>query len=213
MRIALYSRVSTTDKGQTVENQFLAMRADCAARQEPVVLEEQDYLSGTKRFRPGLERIFAAAQRHEFDVLVVWSLDRLTREGAFRALEIIQNLGALGIGFRSLTEIHFDTCGPFKDAIIAIAATLAKLEREKIVERIKAGLDRTRAAGTVLGRTPIVPEITAKVLELSFRGWDAQRIAAGIEYRTKAGRARNPSIATIRQILRSRSLKNKVSCF
>jgi DNA invertase Pin-like site-specific DNA recombinase len=201
MRIALYSRVSTTDKGQTTENQSLQLRANCEARSETVVLEEHDYLSGTKRFRPGLERIFAAAERREFDVLVVWSLDRLTREGAFRALEIIQNLGALGIGFRSITEPHFDSSGPFKDAIIAIAATLAKLEREKTVERIKAGLDRTRAAGTVLGRTAIVPQITPQVLTLAAKQWSTARIASSIEYRTRDGRAKKPSIATVRQIL------------
>ena len=143
-RIAIYTRVSTTDKGQTVENQVHAIEQDCAARKWDIVLRESDYITGTKTRRPGLDRIFASAERGEFDTLVVWSLDRLTREGALRALEIIQYLGKLNVTFISLQEPHFDTCGPFKDAIIAIAATLAKLEREKIVERVNAGLDRSR---------------------------------------------------------------------
>jgi DNA invertase Pin-like site-specific DNA recombinase len=203
VRVALYTRVSTTDKGQTIENQVLALRADCEARKEDIALEGHDYISGAKQSRPGLDRIFAAAEAKQFDVLVVWSLDRLTREGAFRALEIIQNLGKLGIGFRSLQEPHFDTCGPFKDAIIAIAATLAKLEREKIVERVKAGLERVKAEGRVLGPPRIIPHIAPRVLELAAQGWKAPRIASTVKYRTHAVpyKVRHPSLATVRRIL------------
>lgn len=201
MRVALYTRVSTTDKGQTVENQLLALRAHCAVKGWEIILERQDTISGTKQRRPGLDAIFAAAANQEFDILVVWSLDRLTREGAFRALEIIQDLGKSNVAFCSLQEPHFDTCGPFKDAIIAIAATLAKLEREKIVERVKAGLERTRAQGTVLGPPRIVPSITSRVLELEHLGWKPARIASTVNYSLAGGRKKHPSVATIRRIL------------
>ena len=191
MRVAIYTRVSTADKGQTIENQVRQLRADCAARGDEIVMEESDMTSGTKRDRPGLNQIFLSAMDKEFDCLVVWSLDRLTREGAFRALEIIQNLGKTGVAFRSLSEPHFDTCGPFKDAIIAIAATLAKLEREKIVERVKAGLERTRAAGTVLGRPKIQTALTPQVLELHGQGFSLGKIAIRV----------NTSKTTVQRIL------------
>jgi DNA invertase Pin-like site-specific DNA recombinase len=201
-RVALYTRVSTTDKGQTVENQVLALRQACAGRNWSIVLEEQDAISGTKRVRPGLDRLFAAAGRGEFDTVVVWSLDRLTREGALRALEIIQQLGQMGVGFHSLQEPHFDTCGPFKDAIIAIAATLAKLEREKIVERIHAGLARTRAQGTRLGRPPICAGIAPRVLELHAANRSLAGIASSIRLETRDGKPCGPSKSTIRRILK-----------
>lgn len=210
MRVALYTRVSTTDKGQTVENQYLALREACKARGWKIVLEQQDTISGTKQRRPGLDAIFAAAAEHKFDTLVVWSLDRLTREGAFRALEIIQDLGKLNIGFHSLQEPHFDTCGPFKDAIIAIAATLAKLEREKIVERVKAGLERTKAAGTVLGPPRIEGLITPRILELAAKGYKPCRIAAEVNYRTKAAKTKNPSERMVRRIIAKN--RQAVSC-
>lgn len=215
MNVALYTRVSTTDKGQTVENQYLGLREAGKTRGWKIVMEEQDTISGTKQRRPGLDAIFAAAAERKFDTLVVWSLDRLTREGAFRALEIIQDLGKLNIGFHSLQEPHFDTCGPFKDAIIAIAATLAKLEREKIVERVKAGLERTKAAGTILGPPRIEGLITPRILELAAKGFKPCRIAAETKYLTRGtdGReikTKNPSERMVRRIIAKN--RQTVSC-
>lgn len=176
-RVALYTRVSTADKGQTTENQVLQLRAACELRGWEIVLEESDIISGTKEKRVGLQKIYDAAVLRDFDVLFVWSLDRLTREGAFRALEIIQRLGKMDVGFESLSEPHFSTCGPFKDAIIAIAATLAKLEREKIVERVKAGLERTKKKGTILGRPKIGAKYQKQIIAMSMMGLNADKIA------------------------------------
>lgn len=201
MRVALYTRVSTTDKGQTVENQVLALRGEMERKGWEIVLIEQDTISGTKQRRPGLDRIFWYAKRHEFDTLVVWSLDRLTREGPFRALEIIQDLNKLNIDFYSMQEPYFDTCGPFRDAIISIAACLARLEREKIVERVKAGLERTKAEGTVLGPPRIKEHIAPKVLELAGRGWKVSKIASTVRFQTKSGVLKSPSMATVRAII------------
>lgn len=142
-RIALYMRISKKDSRQTVENQFVAMEQACAAKGWNIVLRDHDKDSGSKRDRKGLERILAAAENRQFDILMVWALDRFTREGAFRALELIQHLDNLGIAFCSLREPHFDTSGPFKDALIAISATLAKMERERMIERINAGIERS----------------------------------------------------------------------
>jgi DNA invertase Pin-like site-specific DNA recombinase len=176
-RIALYARVSTSDRGQTNENQFLALRTACQQRGWEIVIEEMDVISGTKERRPGLQRLFDAAVLREFDILFVWSLDRLTREGAFRALEIIQNLSRQGIGFESLQEPHFSTCGPFADALLAISATLAKMERERIVERVKAGLERTRKKGTILGRPKIGAKYQKQILAMDMMGLKSDKIA------------------------------------
>jgi DNA invertase Pin-like site-specific DNA recombinase len=82
-------------------------------------------------------------------------------------LETLQHLNRLtsyGVGYRSFTEQYFDSCGIFKDAVIAIVATVARQERVRISERVKAGLETARAKGKRLGR----PRATA----------DARRIAA-----------------------------------
>lgn len=199
-RAAVYTRVSTTDKGQTVDNQLLDIQKACQIKGWDIAIAEQDYISGAKANRPGLMEILACANRKEFDVLVVWSLDRLTREGAFRALEIIQNLTKLGIGFHSLQEPHFDTCGPFKDAIIAIAATLAKMERERISERVKAGLKRTVKSGTVLGpKSRIVKD---RILELAASGATVPVICSSLSYETAKGKVKGPSRSRVYEILK-----------
>ena len=61
-----------------------------------------------------------------------------------------------GVGYRSITEQYFDSCGIFKDAVIAIVATVAKQERVRISERVKAGLDTARAKGKRLGRPRVI---------------------------------------------------------
>jgi DNA invertase Pin-like site-specific DNA recombinase len=150
MRIALYLRVST-DKQET-ENQALQLR-DFAAKQEwEIVHEYTDYESGSKADRTQFRQMFDDASRREFDLVLFWALDRLSREGVLETLQYLNRLTSCGVGFRSYTEQFFDSCGVFKDAIIAIMATLAKQERVKRSERTKAGLARVRAAGRRLGR-------------------------------------------------------------
>ncbi len=152
MRIALYTRVST-DK-QEVTNQLLQLRQWCAAAGHEVVIEYiDDGISGkTAKRRPAFVRMMDEARKRHFDLLVFWSLDRLSREGAVPVLNHLQMLDSYGVQWRSHTEPFFDSCGPFKEAVIAIIGTVAKLERVKISERTKAGLARTKARGTVLGR-------------------------------------------------------------
>ena len=153
MRCALYTRVST-DK-QEIENQLAQLRAYCQTAGHTIAHEFiDDGFSGKTSKRPALQRMLAYAHQRKFDILIFWSLDRLTREGALAALQHLQRLEAAGVAWRSHTEPYFDSCGPFKDAVIAIIGTVAKMERIRIGERTKAGLARVRAAGTVIGRPP-----------------------------------------------------------
>jgi DNA invertase Pin-like site-specific DNA recombinase len=93
-----------------------------------------------------------AASRREFDLLLFWAIDRLSREGTLAVLQYLRQLDSWGVQWRSFTEPYFDAAGPFKDVVLLVAATLAKQERLKIVERTKAGLERARKAGKTLGR-------------------------------------------------------------
>ena len=97
--------------------------------------------------------MFAGAARREFDLLLVWSLDRFSREGMATTVGYLQRLTSHGVAFRSLTEEHLSTENELvRNILLATLASLAKLEREKISQRTKAGLERARAKGQVLGR-------------------------------------------------------------
>jgi DNA invertase Pin-like site-specific DNA recombinase len=123
-RCAVYARVSTKDKGQDVENQLAQLRAYALA-QGWKITEFIDHETGKHSDRAQFQAMFAAARRREIDVVLFWSLDRFTREGALPTLQHLNTLSRYGVGFRSFTEQYLDSCGVFKDAIIAILGTIA----------------------------------------------------------------------------------------
>jgi DNA invertase Pin-like site-specific DNA recombinase len=150
MKIAIYLRVST--EKQETENQAVQLREFAAKQGWEVVREYVDYESGAKAERAEFQQMFADASKRRFDLVLFWALDRLSREGVLETLQHLNRLTSYGVGFRSYTEQFFDSCGIFKDAVIAIMATLAKQERVKRSERTRAGLARVRASGKRLGR-------------------------------------------------------------
>ncbi len=116
MRVAIYARVSTRDK-QEVDNQLTQLR-DFAAKQGWTVQREfVDRETGSTADREEFQQMFAAASRRQFDLLLFWSLDRLSREGALETLQHLNRLTGYGIAYRSFTEPYLDSCGIFKDAV------------------------------------------------------------------------------------------------
>lgn len=152
MRAAIYSRVSTAE--QSADNQLEQLRAYAATQGWGITAEYLDTDSGAHYDRPGFQQMLAAARQRRFDVLLFWSLDRLTREGAARTLDILNRLHSWGVRFRSFTEEYLDSCGLFADAVVAILAAIAQQERQRISERTRAGLERARKQGRRLGRPP-----------------------------------------------------------
>jgi DNA invertase Pin-like site-specific DNA recombinase len=155
-RVAIYARVSTDDKGQDPENQLRQLRQWCERMGYPVAREYVEHENGSKgvEYRKQLGAMFAGAARREFDLLLVWSsLDRFSREGMAATVAHLQRLAAHGVAFRSFTEEHLSTENELvRNVLLAVLASLAKLEREKISQRTKAGLERARAKGKILGR-------------------------------------------------------------
>jgi len=156
MNVALYARVSTRDKGQDTENQIAPMRAWATAAGHTVVAVYQDTVSSSGKVkRPEFEAMMKLANEPEcrrWSMLVFWSLDRLSREGVLETLQILKNLNDAGVCWRSHTEAYLDSCGVFKDAVLAILAAVAKQERIRISERVKAGLENARTQGHFGGR-------------------------------------------------------------
>jgi DNA invertase Pin-like site-specific DNA recombinase len=168
-RVALYGRVSTKDKGQEVENQLVQLRDFASRNGWTIVREYIDHESGKGSDREQFEEMFIDASRRRFDVLLFWAMDRFTREGVLPTLQHLERLTSYGVGYRSFTEQYIDSCGIFREAVIAIVATVAKQERVRISERVRAGLATARTKGTRLGR-PRVFANTSKLLELRQQG-------------------------------------------
>ena len=158
-RVALYVRVSTRDKGQDVANQLDKLREFCHANEWRIVREFQDQDSGGKSDRQGFVAMLAAARVREFDIVLFWALDRFSREGVLETLQYLQLLASYGVDWKSFTEQYLDSCGIFRDAVLSILATIAKQERVRLSERVRAGLDRVRTKGSRRGRPVGRPRI------------------------------------------------------
>lgn len=163
MKVAIYARVSTKDKGQDTENQLVQLREFAAKQGWSVFAEYIDRESGAKSDRSEFQRMFQDASRRKFDLLLFWALDRLSREGALKTLQHLDRLESYGVGFRSLTEPYFDSCGVFKEAVVSIVATLAKQERVRLSERTRAGIAVARSRGRLIGR----PRLKVQAADIS----------------------------------------------
>src|SRR6267378_2333298 len=174
MKICVYARVST-DK-QDTENQLRELREFATKQGWQITREYVDEgISGTKAERAELQQMFSDASRRKFDLVLFWALDRLSREGVLQTLQYLNRLDSYGVGYRSFTEPYFDSCGVFKDAIIAIMATLAKQESVKRSERTRAGLAVARSKGSILGRPQTVNAV--EVARLRTTGLSGRAIA------------------------------------
>jgi DNA invertase Pin-like site-specific DNA recombinase len=176
LRVALYSRVSSKCGRQDVENQLAQLHEYCQRQGWPIVQEFIDHASGKRSDRAAFIAMFDAASRREFDCLLFWSLDRLSREGVLKTLEYLQQLTAYGIAWRSFTEMYLDSLGPFRDGVLAILACVARQERIRISERTLAGLARARKAGRIGGRPKVIVN-RAKILERHRQGISLAQVA------------------------------------
>jgi DNA invertase Pin-like site-specific DNA recombinase len=151
-RAALYIRVSTID--QHPETQLHDLRQFASQRGLQIVREYTDHgFSGTKARRPALDELMEDARRHRFDVLMVWSIDRLARSTK-HLLQTLDELNGRGIQFLSQREA-IDTEGPLGRAIIVIVSAMAELERCIMIERVRAGMRRAKIEGRRIGRAPL----------------------------------------------------------
>ena len=178
MRVALYCRVST-DR-QELENQREALLRAAAARGWRVVGIYEDIGSGAKSDREGFRRLLRDAARRRFDLIYVWALDRLSREGLARTVQLLEQLDRWGVRIVSHTEPYLDMSNELvRSILLAVVATLAKLERQKISERTKVGLERARRQGKRLGRPSVLEDerLCRRIVELHGQGLSRRRIA------------------------------------
>jgi len=174
--VAIYVRVSTNK--QEVQNQVLQLKAYAKRSSFKIYREYVDIISGKEDSRPSWDSLFIDAHKKLFDIILFWDLSRFSRSGTLFTLQKLQELENLGIDFISYQEPYLNTTGMFKDVVISILATVAKIERLQISERTKAGLQRARTNGVQLGRPAIPEETIEEVKRLLGRGWSINRIHA-----------------------------------
>lgn len=151
-RAAIWARVSTDD--QTTANQLDQLRQWAARRGYDVAIEYVVTGSAwTGKHRTQLDDALRAARLGQFDVMLVWSLDRLSREGVEATLGILRRFRQHGCAVISLQEPWTDTADPhLAELLSSIFAWMARAESDRRSERIKAGLARKKAAGESIGR-------------------------------------------------------------
>ena len=149
--VALYLRVSTVD--QHPETQLHDLRAMAQQRGFQIVAEYTDRISGTKARRPGLDDLLRDARRGRFQVVLVWASDRIARS-VRHFLEVLDEFNRLNVEFVSFRE-NLDTGGPLGRAVVIIIGAIAELERNLIIERVRAGMRRARLEGRHIGRRPL----------------------------------------------------------
>ena len=151
MKAAIYARVSTEDQdpgNQVRELQAWAQRRGCE------VLEV--YQEAESAWRQGhqaeLARLLTDAERGRFDVVLVWALDRMSREGPLRVLQLVERLRRSGVQLLSYQEPWTEAPGELGDLLYAVVAWVARWESQRRSERTKAGQARAKAQGKQIGR-------------------------------------------------------------
>lgn len=168
MKVGIYSRVSkdTSDNA----NQLMILREYCQKMNYEIYAEYVDVISGGSPNRPEFNRMMHDASKRKYDLLFFFALDRLTREGTRKTIQYLQMLDDYGVTYKSYTEQYIDSSGIFKDVIIALLSTLAKQERIRISERVKAGLERSRQQGRIGGRPALDESKISKIRKLRNNG-------------------------------------------
>jgi DNA invertase Pin-like site-specific DNA recombinase len=163
MKVALYLRVSMEEDDaskrqfQDPDNQLQPLLDFCKAMGYEVAEENiyVDKMSGANPARPQFRKLIADAMQRRFSGIVVWKLDRFSREGVIPTLSYIKQLKDRGCWLKSLTESWLDTSNAgITEVIMAIMSWVASEERLKISERTKAGIARLRKQGKWKGGRP-----------------------------------------------------------
>ena len=191
MRVAIYARVSTADKGQDPENQLRELRAWCINSGYTISREYVEHVSGRKGAdgRKQLAALFDDAAKRKFDCVLFWALDRFSREGMAQTIGHSQRLTSYGVTFHSYTEPHLATDNELvRNILLALLSSLAKVEAQKISDRTKAGMVRAKAKGIRVGRPRLGIELRQQIAERVARGETPYAIAKalGIDRHTVA---------------------------
>jgi DNA invertase Pin-like site-specific DNA recombinase len=198
----LWLRVSTDSKSQDPELQRGDLEGVCQQRGwEIVKVYEVEESAFGKKPREQFQAMLEDARRGKFDILVVWSLDRFSREGEWSVSRIMAALQDWNVRFYSYNEPFLDTTGPFAGFLIPLFAWLARQESIRKGKAVKLGMDKARAKGKAIGRPVVVDRVdSALVVQLRNNGKSWREIAAAHPpVKSSSGKRVRPSVGSIRR--------------
>lgn len=153
MKAVIYARCSSSNGEQHVENQIEQLKSWASSRGWDIVAIYQENESAWKAgHQRELARLKTDAAKRKFDAVLVWALDRLSREGALAILQFVSTLKVYGVKVISYQESWTEAPGELAEVLYAIAGWVARMESQRRSERTKAGLARVKASGKKLGR-------------------------------------------------------------
>jgi DNA invertase Pin-like site-specific DNA recombinase len=184
LRVAIYARVSTSS--QTTANQLADLERVATLRGWTIVETFQDEgISGSKgrSDRPALDRMLKEAVRGKFDLIAVWSIDRLGRS-LQHLIETVNELQAVGVDLY-MHQQAIDTTTPAGKLAFSIFGAFSEFERSIIVERVRAGLDRAKRNGVKLGRPSNLNDtVRAAIVALRAKDVPIRKIASQLKVGT-----------------------------
>ena len=173
MKIGIYVRVSTSGKKQDHSNQTDVLTEFCNKMNYTIHKVYADEVSGGSSDRPQFKQLFVDAAKRKFDMVLFWSLDRWSREGTRATIKYLEQLEQYGISYKSYTEQYIDSCGIFKDVVISLLSTLARQEKIRISERVKAGLARSTKKS---GRPKLESNLIYRIKKMKEEGLSNRKI-------------------------------------
>ena len=173
MRAVIYARVSTGE--QTTENQVLELKKVADRNGWDIEAIYEDTISGAKSKRPELDKLLKGVVRKDFDVVMVWDVSRLGRS-LKHLVELLEDFNTKGVNLY-FHQQGIDTTTPSGKMMFQMCGVFAEFERSILKERVKAGLERARAQGKVLGRPKVPPIKVHKIKELREQGLSLRAIA------------------------------------
>ena len=166
-KVALYCRISTSTKDQTTENQLRELNSYCDRMGYQVVKVYEDEVSGakTREKRPSYNQMCKDAFLKKFDTIIGWDVSRFGRSMK-EFVSFLSDMDEKGIGVIAVKN-GLDTSSSSGRMMMKLIGVLEEWNREMLIERTRAGLARTVANGTKLGRKKITNDtMTAKIIEL-----------------------------------------------
>ena len=184
MRVALYARVSTSDKDQDPANQLVLLRREAERAGDTISQEYVDEEPGGRASRRQFQQLMCDAEKRQFELVRMFALDRFSSKGIEAVFEHTARLDQCGVAFWSYCEPMLSTTGPMAASYKAIIAWAAGYRNQRHSESVRLGQARKRAqveaAGQTYrhGRRPTDPAVVARVQALAQQGLSRRQIAA-----------------------------------
>ena len=177
-KVALYCRVSTSTKDQTTENQLRELTAYCDRMGYEVVKIYEDEVSGAKsrERRPAYNEMCQDAFLKKFDIIIGWDVSRFGRSMK-EFISFLSDMDDKNVGVIAVKN-GLDTSSSSGRMMMKMIGVMEEWNREMLIERVNAGLARTVANGTKLGRKSVLtPSSKRKITTLRDNGLSIQKIA------------------------------------